>query len=171
MISVSYHITPSQTFMARLDNYFNRHKDAYVDEKTKVADAVAELDDGHLKKWFQQKRDVGEDLTWEHFSDFLLCLIHDLVNLAREARRKYANTRQRSEESIRDFAAFLKDLEQILPRTKTNTGYSSYERRLSTRCAWKRKNTLYFMSTFAETDNLAASTTETIPRASRRRID
>jgi hypothetical protein len=109
-------ISEYQTFMARLDNHFERYKDAYVDDRQKIADAVAEFNDDMLKKWTQHRRDVDEDeITWSSFDEFLKRLIRDPVAMMRDVTRKYANARQRPEESVRDFAAFLKELELLMP--------------------------------------------------------
>jgi hypothetical protein len=102
-------------FMARLDNHFERYARAYTDDRQKIADAVAELDDDMLRKWVQHKKDIDEDLlTWTGFCDFQLSLINDPVNLTREAMRRYMTATQKFDQSVRDFAAYLKEWEQLL---------------------------------------------------------
>lgn len=102
-------------FMARLDNHFERYASAYNDDRQKIADAVAELNDDMLRKWFQHKKDIGDDhLTWTSFCEFQLSLINDPVNLARDAMRKYMTATQKFDQSVRDFAAYLKEWEQLL---------------------------------------------------------
>jgi hypothetical protein len=82
---------------------------------------VSELGDETLRKWMQHKKDIGEDnLTWKGFNDFLLSLINDPVNLAREAMKRYMNAKQKTHQSVRDFAAYIKDWEQYMePYTET----------------------------------------------------
>jgi Zinc knuckle len=102
-------------FMARLDNHFERYAGAYTHDRQKIADAVAELDDDMLRKWVQHKKDIDVDnLTWSGFCDFQLSLINDPVNMTREAMRKYMTAAQKPEQSVRDFAAYLKEWEQLL---------------------------------------------------------
>ena len=101
--------------MARLENHFDQYATYYTLDKQKIAESVSELGDETLRKWIQHKKDVGEDnLTWQGFNDFLLSLINDPVILAREAMKRYMNAKQKTYQSVRDFAAYLKDWEQHL---------------------------------------------------------
>jgi hypothetical protein len=111
-------------FMARLDSHFERYARVYTDDRQKIADAVAELDDNMLRKWVQHKKDIDEDrLTWKGFCDFQLGIINDTVNLTREAMRRYMTATQKPDQSVRDFAAHLKEWEQLLEP------YSEYQRK------------------------------------------
>jgi hypothetical protein len=108
------------TFTTRLENHFRRYAEYFTSDKRKVAEGVSELSDPLLLKWAQHEKDEGEAaITWQGFYEFLLRLINDPINLRREASQNYTDARQKVEQSVRDFAAYMAQWEVQLQEPYT----------------------------------------------------
>ena len=103
------------TFMARMQNHFDQHFQYFTSDRLKISAAVAETHDDILLKWTQHKQETPtENRPWKEFQDFCLHLINDPKMLVRQMMQRYIDSRQTPDQSVRDFASRLKQIEQYL---------------------------------------------------------
>jgi hypothetical protein len=109
------HMREYNTFMARMQNHFDQHFQYFTSDRMKIASAVAETHDDILLKWSQHIQETPtENRPWKEFQDFCLHLINDPKMLVRQMMQQYIDTRQTPDQSVRDFASRLKQIEQYL---------------------------------------------------------
>ena len=95
-------------FMTRMENHFMRYADYFTTDERKVSEGVSELSDKLLLKWQQHNRDIGAgNATWKDFYEYFLALINDPKALLRDAAQNFTDARQKPDQSVRDFAAYL----------------------------------------------------------------
>jgi len=120
------------SFMARMQNHFDQHFQYFTSDRVKIAAAVAETYDDILLKWSQHIQETPtENRSWKEFQDFCLYLINDPKMLARQMMQQYIDIRQQPDQSVRDFASRLKQIEQypILRNSEKNAyGQKSYQK-------------------------------------------
>jgi hypothetical protein len=112
-------------FMWQCDVNFRRDPRQFRDDASKVLYAMQYLRGEPRDRWRAQESTVGRDqATWQEFSDFLLDLIQNPVNRQLNTAQKYADARQKPNQSVHAYVTYIESLEEELEP------YSEDQRRL-----------------------------------------
>jgi len=109
-------------FTTRMENHFMRHANWFSTDEAKVLDGAGCLNDDLLLKWTQHVKNLGNARqTWDDFTDYLLRQINDPKNLTRRTHQRFTDARQKPHQTVRDLAAYMAQLEALLPETYSET--------------------------------------------------
>lgn len=152
-------------FIASCESFFSGNKTIYKSDREKVTMASRLLRNKPMEQWRQRLNETSiETTSWEAFKSWLLDALKPEVIRAGYVARRYKNARQRQDEAVPSFVAFIDELEaQMESQPETvRMNYLTFSFReeitdeiLRTRDTPKTRNDLIFLATQIE-ENLNA---------------
>ena len=106
------------TFIYRCENVFGIRRVTYAEDEDRVRYAMLHLRDEPEKTWWRHSESMPGGVpsaTWEHFKEVLLEAVQPKSLRVSEAWRRYLAARQRADQGVPAFAAYLDELETQLP--------------------------------------------------------
>lgn len=95
----------------KIENIFQQKPQYFVNDEIKISVGMSWISDDLFYNWNSHRGELKHDPSWEEFLDFCLREIANPDTISDDAHQKYTEARQKTWQSVRDFASYLKQWE------------------------------------------------------------